>query len=343
MPKIKNNRRFRSLFLGIVFLFILLVVGPVGYIVIEEFSYTEAFYMTVITIFTVGYGEVHPLSQGGMFFTTFLIIFSFGIFGYVITTFTRFVVDGGFKNLFIERRVNSKISKLSGHVIVCGFGRNGKQAASELNRHNEQVLVIEKFEEIIEKIKEFPDLMFIKGNAIHDEKLQEAKISKAKALITTLPDDANNLMVVLTARQMNPDLIIISRASNNHSDIKLRRAGATNVIMPDIVGGAKMAKLVAQPDVVEFIEKIMLMSGDSVRLVEILARNLDACYIDHSIEELKIRKLSGANIVGLKNASGEYIFNPSPEINISCDDKLFVLGTPVQINKMKEVLVQSKT
>jgi len=342
MPKIKNNRKFRSLFLGIIFLLILLVIGPTGYIVIEGFSYTEAFYMTVITIFTVGYGEVHPLSQGGMFFTSFLIIFSFGIFGYVITTFTRFVVDGGFKNLFIEKRVNSKISKLSNHVIVCGFGRNGKHAAHELSRHNEQVLVIEKFEDVIDKIKNYPDLMFIKGNAIHDEKLQEARVEKAKALITTLPDDANNLMVVLTAREMNPDLIIISRASNDHSDIKLRRAGASNVIMPDIVGGAKMAKLVAQPDVVEFIEKIMLMSGDSVRLVEILARDLDACYIDHSIKELNIRKLSGANIVGLKNATGEYLFNPSAEIKISCEDKLFVLGTAQQIIKMKEVLVQSK-
>jgi len=183
----------------------------------------------------------------------------------------------------------------------------------------------------------------IHGNAINDEILKKAMVRTARALITTLPEDANNLMIVLTAREMNPDFTIISRASDDHSDTKLRRAGATNVIMPDIVGGIRMAKLVAQPDIVEFIEKILLMSGDSVRLIEVLANDLDACYINHSIKELRIRKLSGANIVGLKTASGEYVFNPSQDIKISCDDKLFVLGTPEQIEKMKKVLIQTKS
>ncbi len=339
----QNNRQHNSLYLSVFMMSMVLVIGLLGYTILEGYRLTEAIYMTIITIFTVGFGEIKPLSVPGMYFTAFLIILSFGIFGYVVTVFTRYLIDGGFRKLFIDKRLNARISKLKDHVIVCGFGRNGKQAALELFSHNEKILIIENNELIVEKIKEYPGMDVINGNAIHDEVLEKAGVVTAKALITTLPEDANNLMIVLTARHMNSDFTIISRASDDHSDGKLRRAGANNVIMPDIVGGVRMAKLVAQPDIVEFIEKILLMSGDSVSLVEVLANDLDACYIDHSIKDLKIRKLSGANIVGLKNGSGEYIFNPSPEIKISCDDKIFVLGTPEQIEKMKNVLLQNKS
>ncbi|MEA3446095.1 MAG: potassium channel family protein, partial [Bacteroidota bacterium] len=290
----------RTILFAFSLLAIIVIIGEIGYMFIEDFTFVEAFFMTIITISTVGFEEVHPLSQAGQVFTAFLIIFSFGIFAFVVTTITRYVVDGIFRNYYKDNKVKKRIAKLENHVIVCGYGRNGKQAAIELQEHNEQVVIIEENESVVQKIREESDFLYINGDSTQDEVLQFAMISKAKALITTLPNDADNLFVVLTAREMNPGLKIISRASNDNSDIKLKRAGATNIIMPDKIGGQRMATLVAQPDVVEFLEYIMLQGSNDVNLEEISCENLSYCFAGKSIMELDVRNESGANIIGLK-------------------------------------------
>ncbi|MFA6482621.1 MAG: NAD-binding protein [Bacteroidales bacterium] len=230
------------------------------------------------------------------------------------------------------------MSQTNNHVIICGYGRNGSQACRELIQHNQPFIVIESKDSVMARIREDGIRLFIQGDATQDSVLDHAGVSKAKALITTMPSDADNTFVVLTARAMNPDLIIISRASGNYSDVKLKRAGANNVIMPDKLGGIHMAKLVIQPDVVEFIDNILLFGGDQVRLEEILGTDIDACFLEATIGDLQVRTNSGATIIGVKNASGDYVYNPSPDVKITSDDKLFVLGTPDQIDKLKSVI-----
>ncbi len=157
-------------------------------------------------------------------------------------------------------------------------------------------------------------------------------------MITTLPVDADNLFVVLTAKEINPSLKIISRASADHSDVKLKRAGATNVIMPDKIGGQRMAKLVAQPDIVEFVDFMLLQSIENVVLELISCNTLATCFEGRSIRELDIRNESGANIIGMKRADSSFLINPVPETTLLSSDKLFALGTRKQINSLKKLI-----
>lgn len=321
---------------AIILLLFILVIGVSGYILLG-YTFTEAFFMTVITIATVGFKEVHELDARGMWFTAVLIIFSFGIFAYVATTFGRYVIDGVFSNYYRDRYVKRKIKKLKNHVIICGYGRNGKQASIELGEHSFSTIVIEKDPVIVQELRA-GGMLFVEGDATREDVLLEAGVLKARALITTLPQDADNLFVVLSAREQNPGMTIISRASMDQSDSKLKRAGADNVIMPDKIGGQRMAKLVAQPDVVDFLEYIMLQSTENVALEEISCEKMAPFFAGKSIRELDLRNESGANIVGMKREDNSYLINPLPEVLLTPMDKLFVLGTKKQMERLKKVI-----
>lgn len=324
--------------IGIGVLLTLIVVGTVGYYIIEGWEIIDCLYMTIITITTVGFKEVGPLSQGGKIFTMGLIITSISSLAYVGINLARFVFDGDLANYIKTYRVDKKIAKLKNHVIIVGFGRNGEQAAIELAEHGVEFVIVDKRDNVVTRIRENRELLYIKGDATHEEVLEKAGIYEARALIATTPNDADNVFVVLTARSMNPGLTVISRASEMGSQMKLKRAGATNVIMPERIGGQRMAKLVHQPDVVEFFESILLQKTQDVSLEEISCRNLGQQFVGKSILHLRIRELSGANIVGIKTGGARYIFNPDPKMIISRNDQLFVLGNPEQIKKMKELM-----
>jgi len=313
-------------------------MGIFGYHFISDYPYLDAFYMTISTVATVGFGEVHPLNGAGKIFTIFLIIISFGTFAYAISSITRFVMDGEFNQFFKTRKLNTAIQKLDNHVIICGYGRNGRQAAQVLKKHNQRFVVIEKNTGLTGSMQHEYSELVINADATLDETLLKAGILRAKALITSLPVDADNLFIVLTARNLNPKLTIISRASEDNSDTKLKIAGANNVIMPDKVGGAHMASLVMKPDVVEFVDYIVGQSGDSINLEEITFENVPEHLRNHTLKDLEIRNKSGANIIGFKTATGEYIVNPSADTRIIHDAKIFVLGTADQIAKLKELL-----
>ena len=318
----------------------LLIVGTIGYIVIDNFKPFNAFYMTVITIATVGYGEVEPLSTGGKIFTSFLIITSFGTFAYAVSAITKFVIDGEFNQFYKNKKLTSAIDKLSDHVIICGYGRNGRQAAQILKKHDKRFVVVENNDKITATVShKFADLV-LNGDGTQDETLIKAGILRAKALITTLPIDADNLFIVLTARNLNSKLTIISRASDDGSDAKLKIAGANNVIMPDKVGGAHMASLVMKPDVMEFVDYITAQGGDNNNLEEITFDRINDTLKNKTLKELEIRNKSGANIIGFKTAMGEYIVNPSADTKIIPHSKIFVLGTPEQIRKLNLILAE---
>lgn len=299
--------------------------------------------MTVITISTVGYGTVRELSPEGMVFTILLIGTSIGIVGFLLSRLSKLFLDGEYRKLIKIYAVNRKVKKIKNHVIICGFGRNGRQAAIDLLKMGEKVIIIEKYTEVVDnEVNEFivknKNLVFIYGDASFDETLYKSSVENAKALITTLPNDGDNLLIVLTAKDLNTNLTVISRASDEHSYSKLKRAGATNVIMPDIVGGARMAKLVMQPDIVEFVEMIMMHDESQVHIEEIDCEDMASCIFDTKLSDLDIRKKTGANIIGLKLSNGELIFNPQASTIISKGDKLFVLGTPVEIQKLRTTL-----
>ena len=312
-------------------------MGVVGYMLIENYRLLDAFYMTVITVATVGFEEVHTLSDNGKLFTSFLIITSFGTFAYALTSLSKYVFDGEFNKYFKNYKVSSAIDKLENHVIICGFGRNGKQAAHVLKKHNTRFVVIEEKKDVVSEINHKYSDLIVEGNATLDEVLLKAGVTRARALITTLPFDADNLFIVLSARALNPKLTIISRASEDNTDKKLKVAGANNVIMPDRLGGAHMASLVMKPDVMEFVDYITGQGNDNIRLEEITFASLSEKYQNKTIRDLEIRNKSGANIIGFKTAEGDYIINPSPDTVIIPNVKLFVLGTAEQIIKLKEL------
>lgn len=320
----------------------IIVIGSVGYSLLG-FTPSEAIYQTIITIATVGFEEVHQLDNYGMWFTSFLVVVSIGIFFYAVTSFTRYIVEGVFMNSYKDNKVKRKIDKISDHVVICGYGRNGKQAVIELSQHNVKVVIVEQKPEIVQVLRDTPGMLYVEGDAADEEVLKLANLESAKALITTLPVDADNLFVVLTARELNPNIKIISRASLDNSDRKLKRAGATNVIMPDKIGGQSMAKLVAQPDVVEFIDLILLQSIDSVRLEQISCHNMASYLVGKSISELDIRNQSGATVMGLKRKDNSYLINPGADIPISSTDRLFALGTRSQIDQLIKTISSDGT
>jgi voltage-gated potassium channel len=333
----------RTISVAMFFLLLAVLIGTFGFMLLNDaYTFVDALYMTVITITTVGFTEVHPMTDGGKIFTIFLIFISFGIFGYLASAVTRFILDGVFRRNLKDYRIVRSIEKLNGHVIVCGFGRNGKQACVELLEHGEHVVVVDSNESSIDSVRLFPELLFVQGDATQEEVLCLANIVNAKALITAIPNDAENVYVVLTAREMNSTIKIISRSEKSQSDHKLKRAGANNVVMPDRLGGQQMAKLVAQPDVVEFLDNILLQSTKGVKLEEVSCGGLAGCFVGKSIRELNVRDKSGANIIGLKDEKGFYIYNPSPEIVLDKCFHLFVLGNKEQVNNLKQLLEDGK-
>jgi len=243
-----------------------------------------------------------------------------------------------FSNYIKTYRVDKKIEKLKNHVIIVGFGRNGEQAAIELEEHGVDFVIVDKRDSVISRVRQNPKWLYIKGDATHEDILENAQVNHARALVATTPNDADNVFVVLTARSMNPNLTVISRASEIESQMKLKRAGATNVIMPERIGGQRMAKLVHQPDVVEFLDNILLQKSRDVSLEEVECKNLAKRFVGKSITELKVREVSGANIIGIKISGARYVFNPDPNMILSRNDQLFVLGNPEQVRKLKEVM-----
>lgn len=328
-----------KIFLAFGLICIPITVGVTGYIVIEDANFLDALYMTITTVATVGYGEVFELSDAGRIFTIFLIVGNLGIFAYALTLISRFLIEGDFFAQFRMNRMKTKIASLNNHVIVCGFGRNGQAACDMLSLHGIPFVVLESKLELLENYLNKSYLYYLNEDATKDETLMDAGIERARALITTLPNDADNVFVTLTAKGLNANLLIISRASDFSSFSKLKRAGAANVIMPDKIGGAHMASLVVRPDVKEFVDILSGQGGADVQLEEFSVEALTSHLSGKCIVDLNIRKITGANVIGLKNADGSYIVNPNINLPLELGMKLIILGNTEQINQLKKLLI----
>jgi len=312
------------------------LVGTAGYMWLEGYSFREAFSMTTITVATVGYGAVRTLSPAGEWFSSFLILLNIGIFTYALAVFSYYVINGEiFRNMHLKSIYN-KIDALRDHVIICGYGRYGREISQNFLHHRTPFVVVESNPAIIEEIQQNGEqLLYIADDATHDETLLRAGITRAKALITALPDDSENVFIVLTARQLNPNLNIISRATAAKSQRKLRLAGANHVIMPEQIGGFYMATLVSKPGATEFFSYITRESESDIEFEEIHFRNMPSSCQGKSIRELHIRREAGANIIGFKHSDGSYIVNPGPETVLTEDSSFILLGTRVQLEAMR--------
>lgn len=328
-------RLFRSKFYtAITMLIVLLMIGVLGYRYISDYSWINAFYMTVITVTTVGFAEVNPLDTESKIFTIFLILTSIVVVGYAISIITEYILSKNNYEDIKQRNMQKKIEALSNHIIICGYGRNGKQAAKKLLAYKQPFVVIEKNKEIIDRFQDDQNIPFVFGNANEDEILIEAGIKRAKTLISALPNDADNLFVVLSARQINGKMTIISRASQETSYNKLKLAGANNVILPDNIGGDHMASLVVVPDLVEFIDNLSIIGADNINIEEVAVEKLYNSDKVKTIKELDLRKVTGCTVIGFKSASGEYLVNPGAGTELVPNSKIIVLGRPEQIAKL---------
>lgn len=329
------NNIFQSrLYNSISLLFIIIITGILGYLWLFDYPLVDAIYMTVITITTVGFGEVQPFDTGEKLFTIGLILSSLFIFGYAVSSFSEYLISGQFFQQFKLKKVQKQIEQLEGHTIVCGYGRNGKQAIQKLRNFKKQFVVVEKDRELV-ALLDSEGILNIEGDATTDETLEKAGIHNAANLITALPSDADNLFVVLTASQLNANCKIISRASNESSYNKLKIAGAENVIMPDKLGGAHMATLVVTPDVIEFVDRLTIEGDTTANLEEISVDDLPEEYIGKTILDLDLRKKTGCTVIGYKTPEKEYIINPEASIQLTGGSNLIVLGRPEQIHKLR--------
>ena len=326
-----------KLYISLLLLLIVLAIGIVGFIVISNESFIDSLYMTVITMSTVGFGTLHELNQTEKLFTIILIILSIGVYGYSVTALTEYMANDNFFQLLKYKKMQQKIQKLKNHTVVCGYGRNGRQAVVKLKKFNMPCIVIEKNKEILEEL-EANNIMYVEGDATGDEALENANIRNAKSLITALPSDADNLFVVLSARQINKEFIIISRASNESSIKKLMIAGATNIIMPDKIGGMHMASLVVTPDLVEFVERLTIDDETTANLEEVSINDLPTEFLNKTILDLDLRRSTGCNVIGFKTENNEYIVNPEAETRLTPNSNLIVLGRPNQIQKLRQIL-----
>jgi voltage-gated potassium channel len=327
-----NSRLAVALFLVLM----ILVIGSVGFYLFG-FSLIDSIYMTIITVSTVGFKEVQPLSQDEKIFTSILILSSIFIVGYAIKVITENIISRNNIVKLRKKRVQTKIASMKDHVVVCGFGRNGRQAVNKLQDYNKEVVVIESSEEVVDHYRS-DELLFIEGNATDDEVLIEAGIDRASTLIAALPSDADNLFIVLTARQLNPNLKIISRATEETSYKKLKLAGADNVILPDKIGGDHMATLVVVPDLVEFLDNLSVSGeNDSINVEQIPFEKVCPSGKEQAIRDLDLRKKTGCSIIGYKTPKGDYIVNPEPDLVLKQDSKLIVIGRPNQIESLKRI------
>lgn len=326
-----------------VFLFVgSILLGTFWYHFLEEYSLVEAFYMTVITISTVGFTELRPLSTSGQVFTSIYIILNIGIFAYTLSAFSYYVIQGEIFKKMNTSYMEKSINELEDHIIICGFGRYGKEITENFLKHKLPFVIIEQSNEALEEIIDHPsNMLYIEGDATQDDILKAAGIMRASALITALADDADNVFTVLTSRQLNPGLNIISRAYQNRSIKKLRLAGANHVIMPELIGGFYMATLVTKPNAVEFFSFITNENVSDIGFEEVSFDQLPEHCRGKSIKELEIRSETGTNIIGFQKPDGKYTVNPSPDTILLPGSSFIVIGNAEQLKLFRSSFKQT--
>jgi voltage-gated potassium channel len=325
----------RRLYLLLLVPILLVAVGTAGYYFLEpEYSFLDALYMTVITLTTVGYGEVHPLSPRGQWFTIFLLLGGVVAFFYAVTELMRAVVTGEVQQLLGRRRMERSLAALHQHLIVCGYGRMGKQVCQEFSRQKLPFVIIDRREEAL---REFvvPHGIPLVGDATSDEILRKAGIDRARALVTVAASDADNLFITMSARLLNDQLFIVARAEQEGAEPKLVRAGASRVVAPYAIGGAKVAQAVLRPAVVDFIE--LALGSEHLDLqIEETRIEPGSPLAGQTLHDSRLRHELGVIIAAIKNKHGHLVANPTGNTVMEAGDILIALGNRQSLDRLEE-------
>ncbi|MDQ4063531.1 MAG: potassium channel protein [Actinomycetota bacterium] len=327
----------RRIRLAVMALLLIIVVGTFGFVLLEGWSFIDALYMTVISVSTTGYGEINPLDTSGRWWAMTLIIAGVTAFGYATTSLVALAVEGTVRGYFRERRMRTEIDKLTGHYILCGFGRVGRQVAREFTRDGVPFVIVDNDPQKVEEClsEGYPTLV---GEASDDANLEEAGVQRARGLVAAVNSDAANVFVVLSARKINPALHIVARASTDESAAKLEIAGADRTLSPYAVGGRRLASLATQPLVVDFLDIVTRGEhGIEFRLEEFGVPK-ESPLANHTIAEIQIGEKTGAIVLAIRTPEGRFDTTPSTQYTLHSGDTLIVLGTREQVGRL-EVLM----
>ena len=326
----------RKLLFSILMLLVVVLFGIFGYTWIEGWNLLDSLYMTIITLSTVGYGEVREIGPGGRVFTVLLIVFGLFTITYIVGLVAETLVAGEIRSVLGRRKVSKKIKSLRDHYIICGYGRIGSIICKGLTRKAIPLMVIEKDEHVQEELEQ-DEILYLQGDATHEETLLEAGIEKAKGLVSVVSSDAENVYICLTARGLNPRLYILSRAEDEASERKLLRAGANKVILPYILGGRRMVQAIIRPTVSDFLESAVHDQSFELAIEEITVGE-DSRLANQSLVDSGIRQEMDVIIIGIKQKAGTMIFNPSSKSKINRGDTLIAMGRNKDLEKLRKAL-----
>jgi voltage-gated potassium channel len=309
------------------FLFLsVLVGGMVGYHLIEGWPLNECLYMTVITVSTVGFGEVHPLSHNGRLFTMLLIFFGVTAAALSLTAIFEYFILRGLNNLFGRNKMDKQIEKLNRHIIICGYGRTGEYIVRDLQKMHKPFVVIESDPERI-KLMEQDGVLHIAGDPSDDDQLEAAGVTRAEALVASLPKDADNLFLTINARSLNRDLHIIARVQDADNSRKLIKAGANQVVSPFSTGAARIVQLLTRPSAVDMIELVTQHENLEMEVCEIPVDE-KSDLVRKTLAESRVRQTLGCMVFAIKRLDGETIFDPDPQMRIESGDVLLAIKKP---------------
>ncbi len=333
---------YRRFFMSLTFIIVLICTGILGFMFLEGWNFTDSLYMTFVTISTVGFSEVHPLSPGGRYFTVFMILVSLLIIGYLITTLVSFLFEGQLAHAVRERRMKLFLKRMKDHFIICGFGEVGKETARELSSHKMPFVIVDKDISQLDR-ERYGSYVIVEGDASEEEALEQAGIEKARGLISCLPDDPQNVFAVLTARQMNPGLNIVSRASHERTIQKLEKAGANQVITPKIIAGRQLAAVSIRPAVSRFLDLVATGGDDEDVHIEAFVIGRNSSLKGMTLRESNIGQHTGAVIVGILSADG-YLRNRQTyrstiaSIKLEEGDQLMAMGNSEQLLALQKFI-----
>jgi voltage-gated potassium channel len=327
---------YKQLRISLLLLACTLLFGTLGLHLVEKMPLFDAFYMTIITISTVGFSELQPLSPYGRVITIITISTGITIGAYTLGSLLRMFIEGEFGKVFGRRKLEKNISALKGHYIICGFGRIGRIICDELGSENILFVVIEESPSKNEELEE-RGYLYLNMDATSEEALIKAGIMKAKGIVTAVRSDANNVFITLTAKGLQPDIFVLSRASDVKNEAKLIKAGASRVVSPYILGGRRMAEVLKRPTVVDFID--IAMANRHLGLMMEEARvGPNSTLIGKNLIDSHLRKDYGVIIVAIKKSSGQMVFNPLPAETLEAEDVIVVLGKKEDLGRMSAVL-----
>ncbi|WP_308418361.1 potassium channel protein [Nostoc sp. CENA543] len=334
----KYQRIQRELMSGAIALGGVFLIGTFWYKFVEGWSWEDAVYMTVITLATVGFGETRPLGSRGRLFTIALILLGVINISYIVNRFTEAVIQGYFQQGIRLQQQRRLMESLSGHYIICGFSRTGRQIAKEFRAEGVQFVVIDSEPESVERAQNEGYVAF-QGDATLDDSLLKVGIERAICIVAALPSDAENLYTVLSAKTLNPEIRAIARASTEEALQKLQRGGADAVISPYITGGKRMAAAALRPQVLDFVDGILTGADRQLYMEEFLLDPAFCPFVGQSLQKAKLRSQTGALVLAIRRLNGTLIGGPTGDTILMPGDTLICMGTAEQLRNLNQVLV----